>query len=126
MRAQFVPVVFAPIAYIAMLFGSQALAEDLAGVTAFVDLDRPGVMETLAERNPVHYHKVVAILTEIRTKPVAEVPQWLRASFDAREVTYSSVLLVSNPPKRDLSFVLGITRYKARVTLEWVTLESVH
>ena len=115
----------APIAYIALLFGPQAQAQDLVQVQPFVDLNRPGMMEALAERNPIHYHKVVAILAEIREHQVADVPKWMRASFDAREVSYTSVLLVSNPPKRDLSFVLGSTRYKARVTLDQVTLRSV-
>ena len=116
-------VLIAAIAYIA-LFGSQAQAQDLVQVNAFIDLNRPGMMEALAERNPIHYHKVIAILAEIREHQVADVPKWMRASFDAREVSYTSVLLVSNPPKRDLSFVLGSTMYKVRVTLDPITLHS--
>lgn len=117
------------IAYIALVFGSaaqgQVQGQVQSEVEAVVDLNQPGMMETLAERNPLHYQKIVRILDEIWTHQTNEVPEWLRVSFDARDVTYTPVLLVSNPPKRDLSFVLGNMRYKARVTLERVTLESV-
>jgi hypothetical protein len=109
----------AAIAYTALLIGSHARAQEQP-VAAVVDLNRPGMLEALAESNPLHHSKIVEILDQIRHHQMMDVPDWLHVSFDARDVKYTPVLLVSNPPKRDLSFVLGSTRYKARITLDRV------
>lgn len=90
-----------------------------------VDLNEPGVLAALGHSNPDHHRKIVTILEQVRTHDFDDVPRWMQANFDARDVRYVPLLLVSNPPKRDLSFVLGDTRYKARLTLGRVTLDSL-
>jgi len=90
-----------------------------------VDLNEPGALAALQQENPEHHRKVVAILEQVRTQRVEDVSRWMEATFDARDVYYAPLLLTSNPPKRDLSFVLDDTRYEARLTLTHITLESM-
>jgi hypothetical protein len=85
---------------------------------AIVDLDAPGVLGTLARTNPVHYDKVQRIVAGIKSKSDSEVNEWLRVSFDAKDVQYVALLMVSYPPKRCLSFTLDDKSYKAVVTLD--------
>jgi hypothetical protein len=85
---------------------------------AIVDLDTPGVLDSLARSNPVHYDKVQRIVAGIRSKPDREVSEWLRVSFDAKDVQYVALLMVSHPPKRRLSFTLDDRTYKTVVTLD--------
>jgi hypothetical protein len=85
---------------------------------AIVDLDAPGVLDTLARTNPVHYDKVQRIIAGIKSKSDLEVNDWLRVSFDAKDVQYVALLMVSYPPKRRLSFTLDDKSYKTVVTLD--------
>jgi len=85
---------------------------------AMVDLDAPGVLDTLARSNPVHYEKVQRIVAGIKRKSDSEVNDWLRVSFDAKDVQYAALLMVSYPPKRRLSFTLDDKSYKTVVTLD--------
>jgi hypothetical protein len=75
-------------------------------------------MDKLRTKNPAHYEKVQAIINGLGSRGHGEVPRWLRTNFDAKDVSYSDILLVTHPPQRDLSFVLEKTTYRARVTLE--------
>jgi hypothetical protein len=83
-----------------------------------VDLDAPGVLDTLARTNPVHYDKVQRIVAGVKSKSDSEVNEWLRVSFDAKDVRYAALLMVSYPPKRRLSFTLDDKSYKTVVTLD--------
>ncbi len=112
------------IAVLIAMWSWNAAAQDADSSQAVVDLNSPGALAALAQNNPAHYRKVVQILDEVRTQQPADVPQWLATKFDAREVFYTSILLISNPPKRNLSFVLDHARYRARVTLDRITIES--
>jgi hypothetical protein len=82
-----------------------------------VNLDVPGTVEELRRANPVHYKKVRQIMAGLRERSDLEVPQWIRASFNASNVQYLPLLLVSLPPKRRLSFTIDDTRYVAVITL---------
>ena len=86
-----------------------------------VDLDAPGALEALARNNPTHFAVIQRILAEAGARRDAEVPRWLRASFNAQSVIYQPIVLTSHPPKRRLSFTLDDTRYVAVITLTNVT-----
>jgi hypothetical protein len=90
-----------------------------------IDLDRPGALETLRQANPAHYEKVRKIVEGVLQRPDAEVPRWMQASFDARDVSYAPIVLTSHPPKRRLSFALDTTRYEIVLTLTNVRGEIV-
>ncbi len=82
-----------------------------------VDLNQPGQLERLARENPSEFAKVDAILREAPDRAPEELPRWIRTAYGAEDGAYSNVLLTSDPPKAELSFVLRDTRYRARITL---------
>jgi hypothetical protein len=83
-----------------------------------VNLNAPGVMETLQASNPAHYGKVRKILEGLPNQPsAAAAAGWLRTSFQAKDVSYRDFLLTSFPAQRDISFVLDDTRYGARLAM---------
>jgi hypothetical protein len=83
-----------------------------------VDLDAPGALDTLARTNPIHYDKVQRIVAGVKSKSDLEVNDWLRVGFNAKDVQYVPLLMVSYPPKRRLSFTLDDKSYKTVVTLD--------
>jgi hypothetical protein len=87
------------------------------GQSRIVDLDAPGALDALARDNPQHYRKVREIIADVQKQPDSEVPQWMRTRFDARDVNYGPLLLVTDPPKRRLSFTIDEVRYRSTVTL---------
>jgi hypothetical protein len=103
-------------AAVAFLLFSAVQPPSLAG-PAVVDLDAPGALDALERTNPVHYDKVQRIVAGVKSKPDSEVNEWLRVSFDAKDVRYLALLMVSLPPKRRLSFTLDDISYKTVVTL---------
>jgi hypothetical protein len=84
-----------------------------------VNLNAPGAMETLEATNPAHYLRIRQIVAGLSEREFDAVPRWIRTTFDAKDVSYSELLLVSLPPQRRLSFTLDDTHYGATVTLEW-------
>ena len=66
---------------------------------------------------PALYGKIEKILREAGDQPPERVATWMKASFDANNARYGYLLKTSDPPKAELSFVLGDTRYRAEVTL---------
>ncbi len=84
---------------------------------AIIDLNQPGVLETLRRDNPAQYQKIQEIIAGLFGRPDAEVPHWIQTTFDARDVSYEPILLTSDPPQRRLSFALNNTRYQAVLTL---------
>ena len=100
-----------------LLFLSLGLAPFAFGQSRSVDLDAPGALEALARDNPRHHKRVSEILSEVHQRPYSEVPRWMRARFDARDVVYGPMLLVTHPPKRRLSFTIDEVRYRSTVTL---------
>jgi hypothetical protein len=92
----------------------------IGGVTAgpTIDLNEPGAFETLQCSNSVHFEKIQKILAGLHRQPEPAVPRWLQGSFDARDVSYLPILMVTGPPKRRLSFTLDVTRYEIVRTLD--------
>ena len=80
-----------------------------------VDLNAPGVLETLRAENPGHYAKVYAILTATEARPASEIREWISTRFDASDVDAAPLWHVSDPPKIKVSFTLDRTRYTAMV-----------
>jgi hypothetical protein len=82
-----------------------------------VDLNRPEALEKLRASRPAHYERVQGILGGLDRHGSLGVPDSITAKYEASSVRYSSLMLTSDPPQRDLSFVLDDTRYRARVRL---------
>jgi hypothetical protein len=82
-----------------------------------VDLNTPDAVKTLAIQNPSHYNTIRAILAGLRGRPAASAEVWMHASFDAQDVRYGDFYRTSYPPKKDIAFTLGATRYYGRLTL---------
>jgi hypothetical protein len=82
-----------------------------------VDLNRPGVLERVARENPFHFAMIRRILAGVDTMPEQAVGRWMKSQFNATDVTYSSVTLTSDPPRKQLTFTLETTRYSALLTL---------
>ena len=107
-----------------LLWIAVAVASDVPLGRA-VDLNAPGALETLQRANPTHYEKVRKILEGVLQRSDADVPRWMQANFDARDVRYLPIVLTSHPPQRRLSFALDATRYEAVVVLRNVRGEIV-
>jgi hypothetical protein len=87
------------------------------GQSRIVNLDVAGAMDALARDKPEHYRKVREIMAEVQKQPDFEVSRWMRTRFDARDVNYAPLLLVTDPPKRRLSFTIDEVRYHSTLTL---------
>jgi hypothetical protein len=99
-----------------LLWTALAVAGD-ATPTPTINLNEPGALGALEHSNPRHYEKIRKILDGVVRQTESGVTHWIRATFDARNVSYAPVLLTSAPPKRRLSFALDDTRYEAVITL---------
>ena len=84
---------------------------------ATVDLNWPGAMDRLKRDNPAHHKKVQAILASASTLPSPRAEQFVRATYDAKDVFFGPVVLTSDPPKVDLRFRLDDVVYSKRVML---------
>jgi hypothetical protein len=111
-------------AVLVSLWTSGAAAADVAP-RRLVDLDKPGALEALQQSNPTHYEKVRRIIDGVISQSDARVPGWMRANFDARDVSYAPIVMTSHPPKRRLSFALDDVRYETVVVLTNVRGEIV-
>lgn len=83
----------------------------------YVNLNASGAMEQIRAANRAHYEKIQAITEGLGQQPDGEGAQWIRTSFGASHVLYSSFLLTSYPPQKDIAFTLDSTRYYGRVML---------
>ena len=83
-----------------------------------VQLDRPGVLDTIRAERPDHYYRIAGILRIADTMP-CHTPQFGQRAveYDAREARCGLHLLTSYPAKRRLSFVLDEVPYVATVTM---------
>lgn len=94
-------------------FGS---AGSVSADQAVVDLRDGGALERLRVDNPAHYAAIRQILAGLAEQPERAEGDWLQATFDAREVELSRLLLkTSYPPRQRLSFTLDTTRYTLHV-----------
>lgn len=84
---------------------------------AAVDLNAPGVLETLKSTNPGDYGKITRIIAGLTQHPELDVARWISATFHAGNVSYLPLWLTSLPPQRRLSFCLGSTSYDVVLTI---------
>lgn len=83
---------------------------------AELDLRDAASLERLREENPSHYAAIRQILAELSEHPEKVETDWLQATFDARDVELSRLLLkTSHPPRQMLRFTLDDTRYALHV-----------
>jgi hypothetical protein len=92
------------------------LAPALAAAPA-VDLDSPQALARLRSERPAHYEKVIALLRDAERMPEKQLEGWIRTRYDADAVQLGSMLLVSYPPKRRLSFSLENVAYRATIVV---------
>lgn len=83
-----------------------------------VDLDAPGVLDSLQRSSPAHYEKVRMILAGVSRYPSSDVARWIPIGFAAHDVDYALIVLTSHPAQRRLSFGLDGTRFVAIVPLK--------
>ena len=94
------------------LHGIEVAGADPAGV----DLRDAAALEHLRTTNPAHYAAIRQILAGLAEQPERVESDWLQATFDAREVELSRLVLkTSYPPRQRLSFRLDDTRYTLHV-----------
>lgn len=87
-----------------------------AGNPTPVDLRDADALERLRQDNPAHYAAIRQILAGLAETPERVEGDWLQATFDARDVEVSRLLLkTSYPPRQRLSFTLDATRYTLHV-----------
>jgi len=105
-----------------MLMASGAWADVPAGIAGIssspvVRLDAQALAQ-LKATNPNHYARaqnIIAAANEL-CRPVPEKVQYAR--FDAQDISCEdSLLMTSNPPKRQIRFRLDDTRYMALVSV---------
>jgi hypothetical protein len=70
---------------------------------------------TLRATNPDHYARATRLMASANRLCQPGKPTLQNA--DARDISCGLLLLTSNPPKRELSFVLDRTKYQALVTI---------
>jgi hypothetical protein len=101
------------------LWTGAAAAGDVTVVTLrrTVDLDAPGALQALQLSNPTHFNIVLQVMSGVAQQPDAQVPGWMRATFNTQGVHYAPIAMTSFPPKRRLSFVLDDSRYTIVVIL---------
>jgi len=90
----------------------------LAGAQTLVDLDRPGVLDSIARDNPARYEKITAILGAAAVQPCETLPKLLHADHNVTDTRCSPyVLMASFPPKRQVAFKLDDISYVSNVAL---------
>jgi hypothetical protein len=98
---------------VTLLFAS-AVAQ-AAGFAEPIDLSAPGALQSLQGRRPDHYAKAQAIIELVKAKPNQDLVPWIEARFDASDVDFRHLWLVTYPPKMKVSFTLDEARYTAIV-----------
>ena len=90
-----------------------------AGPAKFVDLDRPGALDSLAAENPNHHRRALDLIRVAEKLPCKlGPPRTLEAKADGEKFSCTpTILMTSFPPKRRVSFTLDDTRYQTVVTI---------
>src|SRR5262245_31579467 len=76
------------------------------------NLNSAGDMQQVKARSPEHYKAIQGIVGELSRNPYATDPRLIQSSFHAKDVSYGMTLLTSYPPKKNIAFTLGETRYE--------------
>ena len=80
-----------------------------------VRLYTAGELANLRATNPDHYARAVRLIASANRLCQPGKPKL--QNTDGRDISCGLLLFTSNPPKRELSFVLDRTKYVALVTL---------
>jgi hypothetical protein len=85
-----------------------------------LNLDRPGVMESVERENPELHAKILQIRYLAARAPCfsEKFKLTLIAKFDARDAACGMLLQTSYPSKRTLRFTLGETKYVTVVEMD--------
>jgi hypothetical protein len=96
---------------------STAVADPAVTGSRSVDLRDPAALAELQRTRPAHFATIRQILAALQEQPQRAEGDWLQATFDARDVDLSRLLLkTSHPPRQLLRFTLEDTRYTLHVT----------
>jgi hypothetical protein len=90
---------------------SHANAVEHQGV---VDLDDPQALHAIEQSNPARYRSLRQILDRVLAVPGQRVPQWLKETYGATDISYETV--GSPPATKVLMFSLEGERYAAHLT----------
>lgn len=83
----------------------------------YVKLDAPSDLAALKNRDLKLYLKVKAILDEISSISIDEIPTWLKAKHSAEGGITSMHWLTSYPPKTHVSFELDGTSFSGVISI---------
>jgi hypothetical protein len=103
---------------VAAFLGAASFAH--GGVMKDVDLDAPGVLDTLKSENPDHYRRISAVYEAARRMSCysPEFRELVREKFGATNAACGGLTMNSGyRAKGVLSFELGTTRYSTDVTI---------
>lgn len=106
----------------AFLWTAGVAAGEVAAVRT-VDLNLLGALEAVQRSRPAHYDKIGKIVKGLFEQPDSRASHWVQTTFNARNVSYPQVFLVSFPAQRRLSFTLDDTHYVVTLTL---TVDPAH
>jgi hypothetical protein len=85
---------------------------------AVIYLDGPASLAQLRAANPIHYQRALKIIDAANELCRPQPGELEYTKFDAKNISCAqSLLLTSNPPKRQLSFRLDDTQYIALVAV---------
>ncbi|MES2103136.1 MAG: hypothetical protein V4634_03895 [Pseudomonadota bacterium] len=94
-----------------MRLGNQADAPQVMRIDDAKDL------ALIRQTRPAHFKKIQQILADIQDQAEGKVSKWMQTRFDAREISYEPMLLVTAPPKRKLAFRLDDVRYEGVIVM---------
>jgi hypothetical protein len=93
-------------------------------VKRYVSIGNPESMEKFAKADPDTFAKAMKLIHDIERKPVRDAKVWAKTNFNADELVYFPMLKTSDPAKRQISFIIGETRFAG--TYELAQLERLH
>ncbi|MEB0137737.1 MULTISPECIES: hypothetical protein [unclassified Undibacterium] len=108
--------------YIAMvcvtaLFSHSGYAGNDARISGPLNVNNRAVLAKIKKDNPVHYQKIIHILSKVDTKSVEEAQCWMKVEFGAENIGFQDLFMLSYPPKKRLDFQLDASSYTAVITL---------
>jgi hypothetical protein len=100
------------------ILASMLLASSFTASAAFVDLDKPGVLDRIEQENPEHHALIVAALEKARTLDCDGAARLFRARGERGHFTCpGAMVMLSYPPKKRFTLTLGDVTYASNVAL---------
>jgi hypothetical protein len=103
---------------VALTWALAAAAQPAAAVGEPIDLDQPGVLASLASRDPGHHRRITELVrvAEHADCESGELKR-IQAVLVVADLQCSRYVMTSDPPKQRLAFTLDRARYVKVVTL---------